>query len=595
MIQTQDETAAFTSVLIANRGEIAVRVIRAARDAGLRSIAIYTDSDADSLHVRLADEAFGLGIGSTADAYLDTSRIFEVLERSGAEAVHPGYGFLSESAAFARQVIAAGKTWIGPDPETIELLGDKARARALAATVGAPLAPGTDGPVHSPEEVEAFIEAHGLPVVVKAVHGGGGRGIRVVRRLDESAEAFEFVSREANAVFGRGECLVERFLERPRHIEAQIVCDRRGRIAVLGTRDCSLQRRHQKLVEEAPAPWLADEVLDDIRAASIGICRAAGYVGAGTVEFLLGADGTLSFLEVNTRIQVEHPVTEMTTGVDIVREQFRIASGEPIDLPEVVESNGHAIEFRLNAEDPALGFLPAPGRIELFTAPSGPGVRLDSGVEAGSAVPDSFDSLRAKLIVWGRSRDEAFERARRALAELEIGGIATTLPFHRYIVGVPEFAGGEDDFAVHTRWIEEECRAGLDPSTSVLAPADPEMIRFPLEIDGRIHTIGVTEAIVSRIRASGPISLVKSDGSAEQRREFETGNPQGKVYAPFTGILSAWSRQHGESVDEGETVATIEVMKMEIPIVAPQQGTLHHGAQAGANVISGTEIGSIVV
>lgn len=579
-----------TAVLIANRGEIAVRIARAAREAGLRSIAVYADADLDALHVRLADEAYALDGSSPSDTYLDARKIIAIALRAGADAVHPGYGFLSESADFARAVAEAGLTWIGPDPATIELLGDKARARALAAAVGAPLVPGTNAPVGDASEILAFADAHGLPVAIKAVHGGGGRGIRVVRDRASIPEAFESAVREAVTAFGQGDCLVERFLERPRHIEAQVLGDRHGRIAVLGTRDCSLQRRNQKLVEEAPAPFLSDELRERIHAAAHDICAAAGYVGAGTVEFLLGADGTLSFLEVNTRLQVEHPVTEAITGIDLVQEQFRIAAGQPMQVPAEIPSFGHAIEFRINAEDPGLGFLPTPGTIERFAAPGGQGVRIDAGFSAGQVIPGTFDSLIAKLIIWGRDREEALARSRRALAEFEITGVATVLPFSRFVVTDPAFtATGEAGFAVHTRWIEEECAADFGAADSARLPDSAELVRMPIELDGRRMELRLPTALieVARSAADAPTGEREQQRSrpngAQQPAGGSQGGPgeQGEVVAPFSGTLSAWKAAEGEAVAAGQTVAILEAMKMEVPVVAPCAGTLRYVAAEG--------------
>src|SRR6185437_2495377 len=454
---------AVRKVLIANHGEIAVRIIRACRDAGLASVAVYSEQDLDALHAQMADEAHALGGQTAAKSYLDISKILKAAADSGADAVHPGYGFLAENAEFASEVIAAGLTWIGPPPAAIEALGDKVSARHIARSVGAPLAPGTDGPVASAREAAEFAAEHGLPIAIKAAFGGGGRGLRVARTAEEIESQFESAVREAVASFGRGECFVERYLDRPRHVETQCLADRHGNVVIASTRDCSLQRRHQKLVEEAPAPFLTPEQDKLLRESSAAILRAAGYVGAGTCEFLIGQDGTVSFLEVNTRLQVEHPVTEEVSGVDLVRQMFRIADGEALGFTDP-ELRGHSIEFRINAEDAGRNFLPAPGTITAWRPPSGPGVRLDAGYTAGMTVPQAFDSLIAKLIVTGASRDEALARARRALDEFEVGGMPTVLPFHRAVVRDPAFTG--EPFAVHTRWIETEF-------TNDLAPYDP--------------------------------------------------------------------------------------------------------------------------
>ncbi len=459
-------------VLIANRGEIAVRVMRACRDAGLLSVAVYADSDRDALPARLADEAYALGGDTAADTYLRIDKLIGVAGRAGADAVHPGYGFLAENADFAQAVLDTGLTWIGPTPQAIRDLGDKVTARHIAQRVGAPLVPGTPEPVSGPEEVVAFAEQHGLPVAIKAAFGGGGRGLKVARTLEEIPSQLESATREAVAAFGRGECFVERYLDRPRHVEAQVLADQHGNVVVVGTRDCSLQRRHQKLVEEAPAPFLTAEQREAIHSSARAICREAGYHGAGTVEYLVGADGTVSFLEVNTRLQVEHPVTEETAGIDLVREQFRIADGEKLRFVEDPRPRGHSIEFRINGEDPGRGFLPAPGSVTRLRLPDGPGVRVDTGIEAGSVVGGNFDSLLAKVIVTGETRTEALERARRALDEMVVDGMATALPFHRLIVRDPAFV--DEPFRVHTRWIETEFANTVPPFAAAGAGAGGE-------------------------------------------------------------------------------------------------------------------------
>ena len=444
-------------MLIANRGEIAVRVARACRDAGYRSVAVYADPDRDALHVRMADEAYALGGDTPTDSYLRIDKIIDAAAKSGADAIHPGYGFLSENAEFAQAVIDAGLTWIGPSPQAIRDLGDKVTARHIATRAGAPLVPGTAEPVKDADEIIAFATQYGLPVAIKAAFGGGGRGLKVARTIDEIPELFASATREAISSFGRGECFVERYLDQPRHVEAQVLADDHGNVIVVGTRDCSLQRRHQKLVEEAPAPFLTDAQRAQIHASAKAICREAGYTGAGTVEYLVGTDGTISFLEVNTRLQVEHPVSEETTGLDLVREQFRIASGEPLRFTTDPVPHGHAFEFRINGEDPGRGFLPAPGTVTDYVEPGGPGVRVDSGIGPNSVIGGAFDSLLAKLIVWGEIRDEALARSRRALAEYVVDGMATALPFHRAVVSDPAFApAGGAPFTVHTRWIETE-------------------------------------------------------------------------------------------------------------------------------------------
>ncbi|MBX9245966.1 ATP-grasp domain-containing protein, partial [Actinotalea ferrariae] len=482
-------------VLIANRGEIAVRIARACADAGIASVAVYADQDREALHVAVAGEAFALGGARAAETYLDIAKLLDVARRSGADAVHPGYGFLAENAAFAQAVIDAGLTWIGPPPAAIDALGDKVSARHIAQRAGAPLVAGTRDPVTGAEEVQAFADEHGLPIAIKAAFGGGGRGLKVAREADEIVELYESAVREATAAFGRGECFVERYLDSPRHVETQCLADEHGTVVVVSTRDCSLQRRHQKLVEEAPAPFLTDEQETLLREASIAILREAGYVGAGTCEFLVARDGTVSFLEVNTRLQVEHPVTEEVTGIDLVREQLRIAAGEPLGY-DTVPVRGHSIEFRINGEDPAAGFLPSPGRITRLRFPGGPGVRVDSGVVEGDTVSGAFDSMIAKLIVTGATRTQAVERARRALAELEVVGIPTVVPFHRAVLDAPAFvpASADEPFGVHTRWIETdfaETVAALGTGGSAVpaaAPAEaeePRTERVVVEVGGK--------------------------------------------------------------------------------------------------------------
>lgn len=578
----------FKKILIANRGEIAVRVIRAAKEACLGSVAVYADDDADALHVRLADEAYALGGRLSSESYLNIAKILDVAARSGADAIHPGYGFLSERADFAQAVIDAGLTWIGPDPSTIELLGDKSRARALAAEVGAPLVPGTQGAVQSVDEVIAFADEYGMPIAIKAVFGGGGRGMRLVREYSEIREAYDSAVREAVTAFGNGDCLVERFLDRPRHVEAQVLGDRHGRMVVIGTRDCSLQRRNQKLVEEAPAPFLSEELRARIHQAAIDVCTAAGYVGAGTVEFLVGEDGILTFLEVNTRLQVEHPVTEQVTGIDLVQEQFRIAAGEPMTVPEEIPVFGHAIEFRINAEDPGLGFLPTPGTIERFEAPGGQGIRLDSGVYPGYAVSGNFDSMLAKLIVWGSDREQALARARRAMDEFQIDGIATVLPFDRYLLSDPAFTAPDGEFLVHTRWIEEECAANFEPATAVAAPGEPRLARMPIEIDGRLVELGLPESFLSLISAGAGAF----DGGMSEP-EQETLVDPGAILAPFAGTLHAWLVEDGTTVEEGVTVAVLESMKMEVPVKAPRAGNLRQTTAASDTVTANGAIGFV--
>lgn len=568
-------------VLIANRGEIAVRVIRACRDYGLKSVAVYADPDVDALFVRLADEAYGLGGSRPAETYLDIAKLIDIAKRSGADAVHPGYGFLSERAEFAQAVMDAGLTWIGPDPKVIEALGDKVEARRIAQSVGAPLVAGSEGPVETAEEVLAFAREHGLPLAIKAAHGGGGRGMKVAWKMEEVAEAFESAVREATAAFGRGECFLERFLDRPRHIEAQVIADKHGNVLVVGTRDCSLQRRNQKLVEEAPAPFLSDAQRQSIHDAAKRICAAAGYSGAGTVEFLLGVDGTISFLEVNTRLQVEHPVTEETAGMDLVIEQFRIAEGKALEVTETPTPRGHSIEFRINAEDPGRGFLPTPGTITRFDGPSGPGVRLDTGVVSGSTVPGTFDSLTSKLIVTGATREQAIARARRALAEFVIEGVATVLPFHRAVVEEPDFIGRQG-FKVHTRWIETDFADKLDQAARPEQTNDEGLVRTAVEIDGKRVMLGIPQALLGGLAGL-------SSGSAQKAAPAEQANPL-SVTAPISGILQSFKVEDGATVQEGELIAVMEAMKMETQVLAKSTGQIKFTAKQGDYLQSGSEI-----
>ncbi|OCC05006.1 acetyl/propionyl-CoA carboxylase subuit alpha [Labrys sp. WJW] len=564
-------------VLIANRGEIAVRVIRACADYGVASVAVYADADIDSLHARMADEAYGLGGDKPAETYLDIDKLIAIARRSGADAVHPGYGFLSERAAFAQAVIDAGLTWIGPPPSAIEQLGDKVQARKLALAVGAPLVAGTADPVSGPDEVLAFAEQHGLPIAIKAAFGGGGRGLKVAWRMDEVAELYDSAVREAVTAFGRGECFVEQYLDRPRHIEAQVIADRHGHVVVLGTRDCSLQRRNQKLVEEAPAPFLSDEQRARIHQAARDICAKAGYVSAGTVEFLLSASGAISFLEVNTRLQVEHPVTEETAGIDLVVEQLRVADGHSLGITETPAPRGHALEFRINAEDVGRGFLPTPGLITAFEPPSGPGIRLDSGVAAGSTIPGSFDSLMAKLIVTGATRREAIARARRALAEFRIEGVASVLPFHRTVIGHTDFTG-EQDFKVHTRWIETDFAATLAAATRPEPLPAATLFRTAVEIDGRRVTLGLPAALLGGLQAA-PSAAPSAAAPAEAHPDA--------VIAPMAGTLRSWQAEDGAEVAEGDVVAVMEAMKMEMQIKAHRAGKLAQEIEAGTTVTAG--------
>lgn len=571
------------SVLIANRGEIASRVIRAARDFGIRAVAVYADSDVERPFVSEADHALPLYGDSPSETYLNITKIISCAQKAKVDAIHPGYGFLSESAEFAAKVIEAGFIWIGPRPETIELLGNKARARRLAQQIGAPLIAGTGEPISGTDEITDFVVTHGYPIVIKAVHGGGGRGLRVVHSEKEIDAAFRSAVSEAEAAFGDGSCLIERFIENPRHIEAQVIADSFGTVAVLGTRDCSLQRRNQKLIEEAPAPGLTDKQQLKITDAATRLCEAVDYVGVGTVEFLLGADGTLSFLEVNTRLQVEHPVTEMTTGIDLVVEQFRIAAGEPVSVPDRVTPFGHAIEFRINAEDSTLGFLPAPGVVTTFTAPSGPGVRIDSGIRRGNSVSGSFDSLLAKLIVWGRDRDEALRRSRRALREFVIHGVSTLLPFHRQMVHSEAFTD-EAEFSVHTKWIETQFEPEFATGDANDEAPKQNLLRFSIEVDGELRKVGVLPQVMELLSANGtttPEVTPEESGSA------------GDVIAPFNGTFVRWVVDDGTSVESGQYIASIESMKMEVAISAPISGVLHQRTEDGDRVDGDAVLGNI--
>ncbi|MFD0556119.1 biotin carboxyl carrier protein /biotin carboxylase [Stackebrandtia endophytica] len=555
-------------VLIANRGEIAVRVVRACVDEGLTSVAVYSDSDRDAPHARLADEAYALDGLTAADTYLRFDKLLDVAARSGADAVHPGYGFLSENADFAQAVIDAGLTWIGPSPQSIRDLGDKVVARHIAARAGAPLVPGTSEPVSGPDEVLAFADEHGLPIAIKAAFGGGGRGLKVARDRDEVAALYDSAVREAEAAFGRGECFVERYLDKPRHVEAQVVADTAGNVVVVGTRDCSLQRRHQKLVEEAPAPFLTDDQRDRIHAAAKAICSEAGYYGAGTVEFLVGADGTLSFLEVNTRLQVEHPVSEETTGIDLVREQFRIARGETLDITEDPTPRGHSIEFRINGEDPGRNFLPAPGTVTKLRLPSGPGVRVDTGIDEGSVIDGNFDSLLAKVIVTGATRRQAIERARRALNEMVVDGMATALPFHRAVLTDPAFT--EEPFSVFTRWIETEWDNQVPPFVDSTSPGEPEQRRdLVVEVGGK------------RIEVSLPADFGGAAASTGRAAPKRTGNRSTATAAggdalvsPMQGTVVKVEVADGQTVAAGDTILVLEAMKMEQPLTAHKAGTI---------------------
>ena len=581
--------ARITKVLIANRGEIAVRVIRAAKDSGIASVAVYADQDRDARHVKLADEAYALDGATSAETYLVIDKILSVARRSGADAIHPGYGFLAENADFARAVIDAGIIWIGPSPEAIEKLGDKVSARHIAEKVGAPLAPGTLNPVSGADEVLAFVDIHGLPVAIKAAFGGGGRGLKVARTREEIPELFESATREAIAAFGRGECFVEKYLDKPRHVETQCLADAAGNVVVISTRDCSLQRRHQKLVEEAPAPFLTDEQNAELYSSSKAILREVGYVGAGTCEFLVAQDGTISFLEVNTRLQVEHPVSEEVTGIDLVREQFRLAEGGTLDYDDPIP-RGHSFEFRINGEDAGLNFMPSPGPVHVLRFPGGPGVRVDSGVTTGDVISGAFDSLLAKLIVTGSTREDALERSRRALDEFEVAGLPTVLPFHRKIVRDPAFTSAP--FSVYTRWIETEFVNDIEPWSGSLQDSAAAASRHSVivEVDGK------------RVEVSLPTKLLPATGSvanvvAPKRRgggavSSVTGD---SVNAPMQSTIVKLAVAEGDKVVKGDLVLVLEAMKMEQPITAHKDGTVTGvNASVGLTVSSGHLLLSIV-
>ena len=573
-------------VLIANRGEIAVRVARACADAGIASAAVYSDPDADALHVRLADEAFPLGGASGADTYLNIPKLIDAARKAGADAVHPGYGFLSENADFAQAVLDAGLTWIGPSPQAIRDLGNKVTAREIAVRAGAPLVPGTEGPAESAEQVRAFAEEHGLPVAIKAAFGGGGRGMKIARRLEDVEDAFESAVREAVSAFGRGECFAERFLDKPRHVEAQVLADTHGNVVVVGTRDCSLQRRNQKLVEEAPAPFLTDEQRSTIHDSAKAICREAGYTGAGTVEYLVSPDGLISFLEVNTRLQVEHPVTEETAGVDLVREQFRIADGLPLSITEDPAPHGHAFEFRLNAEDPARGFLPGPGPVEAFEPPTGPGIRMDTGVRSGSVVPSEYDSLMAKLIVWGEDRPQALRRAKAALDELVIRGVPTVVPFHQAVVRSEAFTR-EGELGVYTTWIESEFAEPLAASPHIAAAAGTARETITVDIDGRAVAVGLPAALLNALRSGGTGAVAGAAAAADTA-------DAARLASPMAGNLVKWLADDGAELAEGDPVAVLEAMKMETTVRAHRAGSFTRGSlEPGAAVGRGDALGEI--
>ncbi|ATZ06024.1 acetyl/propionyl/methylcrotonyl-CoA carboxylase subunit alpha [Corynebacterium striatum] len=582
------ETKKITKLLVANRGEIAVRVIRAARDAGIASVAVYAEPDADAPFVALADEAFALGGQNSAESYLVFDKILDAAAKSGANAIHPGYGFLSENADFAQAVIDAGLIWIGPSPQSIRDLGDKVTARHIAERADAPMAPGTPDPVKDAAEVEAFADEHGLPIAIKAAFGGGGRGMKVAYNRDEVAELFDSATREATAAFGRGECFVERYLDKARHVEAQVLADQHGNVVVVGTRDCSLQRRFQKLVEEAPAPFLTDEQRASIHESAKRICREAGYYGAGTVEYLVGSDGLISFLEVNTRLQVEHPVSEETTGLDLVREQFNIAEGGKLSFTEDPTPRGHAFEFRINGEDAAAGFMPAPGNVVKYAEPAGPGVRVDSGVREGSVIGGQFDSMLAKLIVWGQDRETALQRARRALSEYTVEGLPTVIPFHQAIVSDPAFTAENGSFDVYTKWIEEEwvgeLPAYVDPDAPAEDDADPAQ-KFVVEVAGR------------RIEIALPSNLIFGGGSPRKKSKKRRGGGAkaaasgDAVVAPMQGTVIKVNVEEGQEVAEGDVVLILEAMKMENPVKAHKSGTVTGLAvEQGAQINKGAPL-----
>ncbi|GAB6983679.1 acetyl/propionyl/methylcrotonyl-CoA carboxylase subunit alpha [Nocardioides pyridinolyticus] len=587
------ESKPLQKVLIANRGEIAVRVIRACKDAGIGSVAVYADPDRDALHVRLADEAHALGGATPADSYLDIAKIIAVAEKSGADSVHPGYGFLAENADFAQAVIDAGLIWIGPPPAAIEALGDKAKAKHIADRANAPLAPGTKDPVKDADEVVAFAEENGLPVAIKAVFGGGGRGLKVARTLEEIPDAYESAVREAVTAFGRGECLVEKFLDKPRHVETQCLADQHGNVVVVSTRDCSLQRRNQKLVEEAPAPYLSDAQLAELYESSKRILKEAGYYGAGTCEFLVAQDGTISFLEVNTRLQVEHCVSEEVTGIDLVREMFRIAAGEELGYGDP-EIRGHSIEFRINAEDGGRNFMPAPGTLSAWSPPSGPGVRLDGGYENGETIPGSFDSLIAKLIVTGRDRTQALERSRRALDEFVVDGMPTVIPFHRAVVSDPAFVGDGEKFDVYTQWIETDFDNQIPPYAGDSAE-DPrageagERRSVVVEVGGKRLEVVLPGGLGGLAVAGGGGGAQKPKrGGGKKAGAAASGDA---VTSPMQGTVVKVVVEEGQEIAEGDTVVVIEAMKMEQPLKAHKSGTVTGlQAEVGQTVANGAVI-----
>ncbi|MEX3563034.1 biotin carboxylase N-terminal domain-containing protein [Corynebacterium phoceense] len=571
------------TVLIANRGEIAVRIARTARDLGMKSIAIYSEADAGALHTQVADEAYALPGNTAADTYMNVPAILDIAVRAGADAVHPGYGFLSENSEFARAVTGAGLTWVGPSPDAIDLLGDKIAARRVAEEVGAPLAPGTSDPIDDWQEAREFAQKHGLPIAIKAAYGGGGRGLKVVDDLESIEGAFNSAGREAREAFGRAECYVEKFLTHPRHVEAQVIADTHGNVVVLGTRDCSTQRRFQKLVEEAPAPGLTDAQREGIIEGARAICQKVGYTGAGTVEYIVSEDGTISFLEVNTRVQVEHPVTEVVTGVDIIAGQFRVAAGEELSLTEDPASHGHAFEFRINAEDILNGFAPCPGTIVAFEPPTGPGIRVDAAVRSGSIVPPYYDSLIAKLIVWGPTREVALRRAQQALTEFTINGVRTVLPFHRDMVHEPALVNLDSGTGVYTDWVDHNYRPGGAVQSAPVESIYAQRRTVAVEIDGKLVNIGFPAELFTA--PSDAPSSVPSTGAAP--------TDENAVTSPFQANLVDWHVANGAQVSEGDVIATVEAMKMESTIKAPRTGTITLQAKPGDKLTPSTVIATI--
>ena len=583
-------TLRIKKLLIANRGEIAIRIIRAAKDSGILTVAVYADGDRAAQHVKLADEAYSLGGETAAETYLVIDKLITIAKRSGANAVHPGYGFLSENAAFAQAVIDAGLIWVGPPPSAIEQLGDKVSARKIAEKVGAPLAPGTINPIETVSEVEEFVKKFGLPVAIKAAYGGGGRGIKIVRENSEIQEAFESATREAIAAFGRGECFLEKYLDKPRHVETQCLADAHGNVVVVSTRDCSLQRRHQKLVEEAPAPFLTPDQNQRLYESSKAILKEVGYQGAGTCEFLVAQDGTISFLEVNTRLQVEHPVSEEVTGLDLVREQFRIAEGHKLDYSDP-EVRGHSFEFRINGEDPGRNFLPAPGPVHLFHAPTGPGVRVDSGVVSGDVISGNFDSMMAKLIVTGSTREEALARSRRALQEMQVLGLPTVLPFHREIVKDPAFTAPDGNFKVFTRWIETEWDNKIEPWSGQVEqlPEGEPRHEIVVEVDGKRLEVSVPKRLlVGEIGSSAGHAPKRAKGSAASTHMGAKGNT---LSAPMQSTVVKLAVAEGDRVEEGDLVIVLEAMKMEQPMKAHRAGVVSSiSVEVGATISAGTKL-----